>query len=129
MANLAGTRDIGCVGALVIIVGLGALLHALDGGHDDAAAPTAAPTAVTITIDSKTARLWRRLVIRHGFACPRIVHVRDHGPSAFGERYEILCGPIGLSGDAYADQHYAVYPERGIVNLCARFEMFSAECV
>lgn len=62
---------------------------------------------------------------RRGLLCPAITHMWAKGITPYGERYEILCGPPG-TGDAYPALHYAVYPSRGLVSVCAKFgESFS----
>ncbi len=66
------------------------------------------------------------LIATRGHRCPTVVNLWDEGPTPDGQRLEALCGPDRTHLDP--DLHYAVYPERGEVNICARWEVFGPDC-
>lgn len=66
------------------------------------------------------------LISTRGHTCPFVVNLWDEGPTPSGQRLEALCGPDKQHADP--DLHYAVYPERGEVNVCARWEVFGPDC-
>lgn len=66
------------------------------------------------------------LIAARGYKCPIIVDLWHEGQSGAGEHLEALCGPDKMHIDA--NLHYAVYPDRGAVNLCKPWQVFGPDC-
>lgn len=69
----------------------------------------------------------RRLIVAHGYDCPRINILWAKGPSPFGSKLEAFCGPVSGTG-IYEALHYAVYPEQFRVAICKANGVFSNGC-
>lgn len=129
----------GCLGVLAIVVAVIFVVNTFSRSESSDApvhhysAPDPRPSApdnnIVKSIDAKTLKNWRHFILRRGGQCPAIVYIRDRGIAPQGQRYEILCGPSALSGDAYPTLHYALYPETGTLNICEKFDVLSAECM
>jgi hypothetical protein len=69
----------------------------------------------------------RRLIAANGFQCPRVNIMWPKGPSPYGSKFEVFCGPDSGSG-IYEAQHYAVYPTQFRVDVCKSNGLFSNGC-
>ena len=69
----------------------------------------------------------RRLIAARGYECQRVNIMWVKGPSPFGPKFEIFCGPTRGTG-IYEALHYAVYPDQFRVDVCKQNGVFSNGC-
>lgn len=93
-----------------------------------AASSTSAADRAWLATDPPEARAVIGAITSAGYECAALALLRRRGPSPYGEKFEALCGPADGSGSGYINQHYAVYPDKALVHLCARFGDLSQEC-
>jgi hypothetical protein len=68
-----------------------------------------------------------QLIRANGFTCQRIAIMWVKGPSPYGTKFEVFCGPPDGAG-IYESQHYAVYPERLRVTICKATGFLGTGC-
>jgi hypothetical protein len=67
------------------------------------------------------------LIAAQGHKCPVIVDLWNEKNDAGEPRLEALCGPDANHADK--SMHYAVYSDRGKVNLCRPWKEFGPDCL
>ncbi len=69
----------------------------------------------------------KALIAARGYKCPMIVDLWSEKNSAGETRLEALCGPD--ASHAETTLHYAVYADRGKVDLCQPWKEFGPDCL
>jgi hypothetical protein len=137
----SGFRSVLRGAGLFLILGLAAIAFFLSGDDHGRKSPTPASndpdrqnTLHDLTRDKQFLaespnflEITRRLITGNGYDCPRVNIMWPKGPSPFGSKFEIFCGPANGIG-IYDAQHYALYPDQLRVDVCRPNGVFSNGC-